>query len=181
MVKKVLAAVVLAILAIFSVPAAALAAGYVPDSAITVSGSAVPGGTVTVSIPANSFLPNEPVAFAISGSGSPTIAVVKAATASVTKNATPVGAASVTVGLPSNATGTYNGTATGLTSGNVVTWTIVVSSASGGAASESGGLPATGYQLPSVLLWSAVGALMIGIALLVVLVMARRRGTHADT
>ena len=181
MVKKVFAAVVLAILAIFSVPAAALAAGYVPDSAITVSGAVVPGGTVTISIPAGSFQPNEPVAFSISGTGSPTIAVVKAATASVTKNATPVGSSSVTVGLPSNAAGTYNGTATGLRSGNIVTWTLFVSSSSGGAASESGGLPATGYQFPTVLLWASAGALLVGIALLVVLVMARRRHAHIDS
>ncbi|KFF58756.1 hypothetical protein JF66_16265 [Cryobacterium sp. MLB-32] len=179
MLKKVLAALVVAFLAIFSVPAAALAAGYVPDSAITISGTAAPGGTVTVTIPANSFLPGEVVQFAVTGVGSSPLAVFKAATVTLNKTATPVGAAGVTVTLPSNASGTYNASATGLTSGNIVTWVIVVPSSSSGAGAEAGGLPSTGYQFPTVLLWSAAGALLIGIALLVVLVMARRRhATH---
>lgn len=175
MVKKVLAAVVLAILAIFSVPALANAAGYVPDSAIAVSGDVVPGGTVTVGFPANSFLAGETVQFALTGEGTPTLSVVKAATATANGTATSTGAASVTVGLPSDASGTYNGSATGLSSGNVATWTLFVSSSS-----DATGLPATGYEFPSMLLWSAAGALLIGIALLVVLVMARRR-RHANS
>ncbi|MDH6235800.1 hypothetical protein [Cryobacterium sp. CG_9.6] len=40
------------------------------------------------------------------------------------------------------------------------------------------GLAATGYALPSGLLWSAGGALLLGTALLVVLLISRRR--HAN-
>jgi len=180
MMKKVLAAVALAILAIFAVPASAFAGGYVPDSAISISGAVVPGGTVTVNIPANTYLSGETVQFAVTCPGTPTLAVFKAGTATLNRAATASGAASVTVGLPTSPAGTCNCTATGLTSGNIVTWTLVVAAASSSTGS-AGALPGTGYQLPAVLLWSAAGALLIGIAMLVVLVLARRRHAHADS
>lgn len=180
MLKKIFAVLVLALIAIFSVPAIASAVGYVPSCSASVTGSAIPGGTVTVSFCDGSFTPGENVSWASTGVGDTSLAVVKAATVTIVKPATAGGASSVDATLPSNASGVYTITATGLTSGNVGSANVALptpSSGAGGVTSDSG-LAATGYALPSGLLWSAGGALLLGTALLVVLLISRRR--HAN-
>lgn len=185
MVKKSFAVIALAILAVFVVPAAANAAGYVPDDNSTVSGDATAGGTSAVAFADGSFTGSEQVSFAVSGSGTATLTVVKAATATLAKAASAAGAVNVNVTLPAAATGSYNVTATGLTSGTVGTATITVVAADGLAntgdklANTGDKLASTGYEAPVLLIWSAAGALLLGVALVIVLTIVRRKRANA--
>jgi hypothetical protein len=181
MAKKTLAVIALAVLAVFAVPAAANAAGYVPDGNIVVSGAPTPGGTVVVDFTGGSFTPGEDVSFAVTGSGTATLSVLKAGTATIVKPASSTGAASVNVKLPAAATGSYTTTATGLTSGTVGTATLTVVSADSGTTDTTTGtgLASTGYNTPVLLIWAAAGALLLGIALVVVLSFVRRRRVAA--
>ncbi|TFD49811.1 sortase [Cryobacterium frigoriphilum] len=182
MARKTFAVIALAILAVFAVPAAANAAGYVPAGNVSVSGDAVPGGTVTVTFAAGSFTPGEDVSFACTGSGTATLSAFKAATVTLVKTASAAGAASVNVTLPANATGTYTVTATGLSSGTVGTAAITVTAIDAGTGAVNntgGGLASTGYDAPVLLIWGAGGALLLGIALVVVLTMVRRQRATA--
>ena len=176
MLKKFFVAVVLALVAIVSAPLAANAAGYVPSSNITVTGSATPGGTVVVSFSSGSFNGGEDVSFSVTGSGSATISAFHAATVSATKVASASGSVSANVRLPSDATGTYTLTAVGLSSGNIGTAAFTVVPADAGS---SGGLAYTGSTLPMLLIWGAGGALVLGLALFLVLGLARRQRARA--
>ena len=173
--KKTFAAIALAVLAVFAVPAAANAAGYVPEANVTVSGAVVAGQSTDVNIADGSFTGGESVIVSVTGEGSATLSAFKAATVSITKTATSAGAASVTVTLPTNATGTYTVTATGVTSQNVATASLTVTAADAGA----GNLAATGFATPVVLIWAAGGALLLGLALVVVLTLVRRQRATA--
>ena len=189
MARKTFAAIALAILAVFAVPTAANAAGYVPSGSVSVSGDAVPGATVTVTFADGSFLPGEDVSFAVTGSGTVTLSAFKAATVTLVKSASATGSASVNVTLPADATGTYTVTATGLTSGTVGTAAITVTAVDAGsgtvntgngtANNGSGDLASTGYDAPVLLIWGAGGALLLGIALVVVLTAVRRQRATA--
>ena len=177
MVKKAFAVIALAILAIFAVPAAASAAGYVPADNVSVVGTVSAGGTVAVNFSSGSFTGGEQVSFAVTGSGTVTLSVFKAATVTLVKSATAGGAASVNVTLPVDATGSYTTTATGLSSGTVGTATLTVAAADSGSVGE--GLSGTGYDAPVLLIWGAAGSLLLGIALIVVLGVVRRQRAKA--
>ena len=183
MFKKTLAAIVLSLVAVVAIPTAANAAGYVPSGDVSVSGSATPGGTDTVSFGAGSFTGSENVSFSVTGNGTPTLSTFRAATVTLTKQASASGAVSVNVTLPTNASGTYTLTATGLTSGNVGTASITVSpadSAVGGSSSNSGnGLADTGSTVPMLLIWGAAGAIILGFALFFVRGLVRRQRARA--
>ena len=175
MARKVFAVIALAVLAVFAVPAAATAAGYVPGGSIIVSGDVEAGGTVTVTFTDGSFEPGEDVSIACTGSGSATLSAFKAATVTLVKTASATGSVSVDVTLPADATGTYTVTATGLSSGTVGTAALTVTAVDSG----SGGLASTGYDAPVLLIWGAGGALLLGIALVVVLTIVRRQRATA--
>ncbi|PXA70000.1 sortase [Cryobacterium arcticum] len=186
MFKKSLAAIALAVLAIFAVPAAANAAGYVPVGNITVSGAVTPGSVVTVSFTDGSFTPGEDVSFTLTGENAvgATLATFKSVvnSQSLVKTASDTGAVSLDVKLPTDATGTYTVTATGLTSGTVGTASLTVGSADAGTGSSdsaAGGLASTGYNTPMLAIWGAAGALLLGVALVVVLGVVRRQRATA--
>jgi hypothetical protein len=191
MFKKSFAAIALAVLAIIAVPTAANAAGYVPVGNVAVSGAVVPGGTVEVGFAAGSFTPGESVSFTLTGENAvgATLAAFKSVvnSQSLVKTATDTGAVSLAVGLPSDASGTYTVTGTGLTSGTVGTASLTVASADGaagngngtGADAANGGLASTGYDAPMLAIWAAGGALMLGIALMVALTVVRRQRANA--
>lgn len=173
MIKKALAGVVLAVLAVFAVPAAAQAYVPTPPPGVTVG----PGGTVTVSF--TGFAPNEDVSFTLTGesAASATLASVVAAvetSPALVKQANAEGAVSVTVTLPSNASGSYTLTATGLSSGAVANAFITVTS-TGGGTGATGGLPNTGAMDPALGLWAGGGLLALGAAFVVVLTVVRRQ------
>jgi hypothetical protein len=194
MLKKALAVLSLAVLALFGASTAANAAGYVPSGNVTVTGAAVPGGTVTVNFAAASFAPNESVAVSVSGSTSVTLSVVKAAVLTTfTKQAASNGSLSVNVTFPTDASGTYTLTATGLTSGNVGTASITIVPASGGTLANTGGstgtlantggseptLANTGATLPMLMIWIGAGALVLGGAIVGTLAFVRRQRQDA--
>ena len=185
MLKKALAVLSIAVMALVAAPVAANAAGYVPSGNVTVSGSATPGGTVTVSFASGSFTPNEQVSVSVSGDTTVTLSAVKAAVLTTfTKAASASGSFSVNVTLPTNATGTYTLTATGLTSGNVGTASITTVPASGSNATlaNTGGgaaLANTGATLPMLMIWIGAGALILGVAIVSTLAFVRRQRRNA--
>jgi hypothetical protein len=187
--KVIFGAAALVAVGIFVGPVAANAV-YAPHPG-SVSGPETPGSADTVSFPDGSFQPGEPVVFQVSGVGAVTIAMLRADTAQATETATSGGAASATVTLPSDATGTYEITATGTTSGttDAVAFSVVPASGtsgSGGSTSTGGGssssssssdsgLADTGSNVSMLLIWSATGAVGLGAALVVVLLVVRRQ------
>ena len=174
MAKKTFAVIALAFLAIFAVPAAANAAGYVAADSISVSGSSTPGSEQTVSFADGSFTAGEVVSFAVTGEGFATSTVTLAGTANAQ------GAVTFKFTLPSNASGSYSITATGATSANVGTATVTVAAADAGTAvGAEDGLANTGFEAPVLLIWGAAGALILGIALVLVLNVVRRQKTTA--
>lgn len=178
--KKIIAAAVLVVVGVFAVPLAANAEGYVPSTSVSVSGAPTAGGTVDVGFASGSFTPNEQVTFAVTGSGRATLSAATA-TVTLTKTAAASGATSVDVKLPAGATGTYSLTATGLTSGNIATAALTVAPADASSASgaTAGALAFTGSTGSMLLLWSAGGAIVLGIALMLVLSLRRRQAANA--
>lgn len=171
MFKKLVATGGIVLLALFASPLSANAATYVPDGNITVSDSTpTPGQAVNVDFTAGSFTGLENVGFAVTGEGNATLAILKAATVNTSKAAAANGSVTLVVTLPSNATGVYNVTATGATSGIVGTAALTVVAASG--------LPFTGGTVPFGLIWIAAGALALGVILVVTIGIRRR--SHAN-
>lgn len=178
MIKKTLAGIALAVLAIFAVPAAAQAYVPTPPSGVTITA----GGTVTVTF--SGFAANEPVSFTLTGEFAASATFASVVTAVETspafvKNANGAGSVPVTVTLPANATGTYTLSATGLNSGALANTTItVVSDGSGsgtGTGSTGGGLPNTGAMDPTLGIWAGGGLLALGAAFVIVLTVVRRQ------
>jgi LPXTG-motif cell wall-anchored protein len=178
MIKKTLAGVALAILAIFSVPAAAQAYVPTPPAGVTVTAS----GTVTVTF--SGFAPNEPVSFTLTGEFAASATFASVVTAVETspafvKEANGSGSVPVTVTLPANATGTYTLSGTGLNSRALANTTItVVSDGSGtgtGTGEASGNLPNTGAMDPTLGIWAGGGLLALGAAFVIVLTVVRRQ------
>lgn len=179
MLKKITAVVALALAGLFVAPLAANAS-YVPGASITATGDFTPGGTFVVDFSDGSFQPNEEVSLALTGENATgaTLAVVNTQTTQKTASAT--GAVSLTVTLPTNATGSYTVTGTGLSSGLIGTVTITVSAAGGagagaGADTNGDGLADTGFNTPAFVVWAAAGAVVLGAALIAVFVMMRRQ------
>lgn len=182
MLKKTFAVIALAVLAVFAVPAAANAAGYVPSDKVNVNGSATAGAALDIIFADGSFGgrgTGEKVSFAVSGRGSAKLANFKAETMTTVKSTDAQGAVSLTVTLPADATGSYTVTGTGLTSGTVGTATLTVAAADAGADATGDNLADTGFDAPVLLIWSAAGALLLGAALVIVLGIVRRQRANA--
>ena len=174
MAKKTLAVIALAFLAIFAVPAAANAAAYVPTGNVSISGSSTAGSEQIVSFTDGSFTPGETVSFAVTGEGFAT------STMTLTGTANAQGGVTFEFTLPADANGSYSITATGATSGNVGAATVTVAAADAGTAvGTDDGLASTGYEAPVLLIWGAAGALLLGIALVLALSIARRQKATA--
>ncbi|MDQ4502985.1 hypothetical protein [Sinomonas sp. ASV322] len=183
--KKLLAALSLALLTLVAVPTVATAAGYVPSGNVSVSGTPTPGGTTAVGFSAGSFTSGETVTYSVSGNTTATLSAVKAAILTTfSKPAAADGSASVNVALPSNASGTYTLTATGQTSGNVGTasLTVVPQNAQGNQNQNGQGsasLANTGATMPILLVWIGAGALLLGAAIVGTLMFVRRQKRNA--
>ena len=192
MIKKALAAAAIVVVAIFAAPAAAQAA-YVDGTLISSPGSIAPGGTGTVSFAAGAFAPGEPVQFTLTGenaaSGSLAAVVTAVNSTSTTKTASSDASVSVAGTLPSNATGSYTLSATGLNSGNIANVSIAAagtgtgsgsgsgsgSGAGAGSGSSDGSLPNTGAMDPTLGIWAGGGLLALGAAFVIVLTVVRRQ------
>ncbi|MCU1636793.1 MAG: Sortase sorted surface protein [Cryobacterium sp.] len=186
MAKKAFAAIALAILATVAVPAAAFAAegDYVPASSVSAPATVEPGEAVPVSFAAGSFVGD--VTYTVTGEGPITLAIVKAAvvTESLTKPVASDGSSSITVEVPADAAGSYQVVARD-SAGTVGTATFAViapdsgTAAGSGSGSSDGDLASTGYNAPMLAIWAAGGALLLGIALVVVLGIVRRQRATA--
>lgn len=167
MFKKVLATGLLAVLAVFAVPAAA--------NAYEIDGPAVtttPGVAATLTF--SGFDANEPTT--ASAPDAVTLGIVKVvSTFSRAANGSGVVSYTATASTP----GTYTVTVVGV-SGKIGSAALTVVPADSGAGSGSGSgsngaLPNTGLETPMLIIWGAAGALALGIALTVVLTIVRRQ------
>jgi len=174
--KKLLAIAALALAVIFAVPTTAMAAGYVPPGNVSSSGGTVasPGQTKTIVFADGSFSAGESVMITVTGT--PT-----ASLGSPSYTATATGSLTITVKIPSTATASsvYSIQAVGATSGNVGTYRLTVVVADAAAGGNSGGLASTGGTVPMLIVWSAAGILLLGIALLLVMRVVRRQRAQA--
>ena len=182
--KKLIAAVVLAGAALLATPAVANAAGYTPDSDVSVSGTAVAGGTAAVNFTPGAFQDNETVNVQVTGAGAVTLGALPTTTVSKTYTAASDGSLVVKVTFPQGASGTYNLTATGATSGVVgfAAFTVApadaaaVPAAGAGAGNGTDGtLAFTGSTVSALALWVAGGAVVLGGGLLLVRGSVRRQ------
>ncbi|PZE86288.1 hypothetical protein [Curtobacterium sp. MCBD17_032] len=182
--KKLIAAVVLAGAALLATPAAANAAGYAPDSDVTISGNYVAGGIVVINFSEGAFQDNETVNVQITGAGvnDATLGALPVTTVSRGYVADADGSLDVRVTLPVGGSGSYNLTATGATSGvvGVASFTIAPADVAAGAGSTggtgtNGSLAFTGSTVSTLALWVAGGAVVLGGGLLVVRGSVRRQ------
>jgi hypothetical protein len=180
MAKRILAIAAIAIAAIFAVPTAAMAAGYVPPGDVSSSGGTteVPGGTDTITFAAGSYNDDEAVSVSVTGDPAPTLGVIGTATSTYTATAT--GGASFKVTIPASATvgSVYSVVATGEASGNVGTYRITVVAASNSTAVSSG-LAFTGGTISMLVVWGGAGLLALGLALVIVMRVVRRQRANA--
>ncbi|PZF59444.1 sortase [Curtobacterium sp. MCBD17_034] len=178
--KKTIAALVLAGAAVMAAPMAANAEGYVPASNVSVSGSVVAGGTTIINFAPGSFADSENVTISVTGAGAVTIGALPTQTVTAVRQASATGSLNAPITLPRGASGTYEVTATGVTSGNIATTalTVVPAAATGTGATvtaTSTGLAFTGSTVPTLLVWSAGGAVVLGGALVGVTAATRRQ------
>lgn len=179
--KKLIAAVVLAGAALLATPAVANAAGYTPDSNVSVSGNYAAGGTAAVSFSPGAFQDNETVNVQVTGAGAVTLGALPTTTVSKSYTASSDGSLVVRVTFPAGASGTYNLTATGATSGVVglASFTVAPADAAAAPASGSNGtngtLAFTGGTISALALWVGGGAVLLGGGLLVVRGSVRRQ------
>ncbi|WFR68154.1 hypothetical protein P9139_07540 [Curtobacterium flaccumfaciens] len=179
--KKLIAAIVLAGAALIATPAAANAAGYTPDSNVSVSGSYTAGGTAVVNFSEGAFQDNETVNVQVTGAGAVTLGALPTTTVSKAYTASSDGSLAVTVTFPQGASGTYSLTATGATSGVVgyASFTVAPADATAVAAANGSGtdgtLAFTGSTVSALALWVAGGAVVLGGGLLLVRGSVRRQ------
>ena len=183
--KKLIAAALLAGAAFIAVPTAANAAGYTPDSDVSVSGNYVAGGTAVVSFTPGAYISGETVRVQVTGAGNVTLGALPVLTTSRDYTANADGSLTVRVTFPAGGSGTYNLTATGASSG--VTGNAVFTIAPAGTAGTAGtvgstgnsGTPGqlafTGGTISTLGLWAAGGAIVLGGGLLVVRKSVRRQ------
>ncbi len=181
MFKKVfIVAAVATATALAAVPFAATAAEpYVNPTKIESSNSTpAPGEPVVITFGDTAFDPTESVTGTVDADSPATIAIIKTAVqGSVTKSSSATGAVSFTV--TGSAAGSYRVTATGLTSGTVgvATFTVVPADAAAGSGS---GLPNTGSEISMLAIWIGGGALALGVALVSVMTISRRRNRESS-
>ena len=181
--KRALAALALAAAALLAAPAMAQAVGErypADDSYQAPPASVAPGGTVTLGFPDRSFAGNQPVSFTLNGENAEsgaTIASFRTAidTQSRVLNATPQGALTAKVTLPTNAIGTYNLTAAASGTGWTRTWKITVANPGGSATASD--LAVGGSDSNQALwIWVGGGALaLVGGGLLVASSIRKKR------
>jgi hypothetical protein len=170
MARKLVAAALLALAAVFAIPAAANAAGY---ATYTGEGPGVVNAQRGLSV-AMQFTDLPPqVPSTASADDNVTLSVLKATTASKPTDA----AGTVTYEAMAEEVGTYTVTVTA--GGEVATATLVVLPEDSAAGGSTGGLPSTGYDFPVLLLWGGAGAVVLGVALVGVLATVRRNRASA--
>ena len=187
---KMLAVVALATGALFVGPAAAQAA-YVPAANITVTGTVAAGSTVDVDFAPGSFANGETVS----------VALTCDTTTTSTETAGADGSLNLDVAIPTGATGTCTLTATGLVSGDIGSVSLTIPAADGTGTGNGTGTGTTGGSGSGVgtvadgaddelaftgasdstmlLVWTASGVLLLGVALIVVMKTVRRQRASA--
>jgi hypothetical protein len=169
MAKKALVTILLAVLAIFALPTAANAAGYTAQgSSATISA----GGVATLTF--SGFDAGESTT--ASAPDAVTLGAVKVVS-TASKNANSEGVVQYTASATKP--GTYTITVVGASGKTAIgTLTVVPASAGAGSGNNDGALPNTGLETNMLVIWGAAGVLALGIALVSVLTIARRRNAN---
>lgn len=147
----------------------------VTAASIAIHGTDAPGGTAVVSFAEKAFAPNEDVVFAVVGSGSATLSVVRAASVSLVATADADGSVGLTVTLPADAAGEYTVSAQGLSSKTVANTTITVGAGEIVAAGTTSVRNPIGFGSITPLLWFWIAG---GLAMLTAGMVAVYRVQH---
>jgi hypothetical protein len=176
MARKFFAAIVLAAIAVFTVPTAAMASGYVPPGDVSSSGGneSSPGEGTSITFSTGSFDNNETISVRATGDPVPTLGVIGTASHSYTASA--IGGVTFRVTVPTNATANsvYTIIAVGDSSGNVGTYRITVVLADA-AVADPGGIAFTGTNVSMLVVWGGAGLLALGAAMVIVFGVVRRQ------
>jgi hypothetical protein len=184
MARKLIAGLVLAVVATFTVPVAANATTYVPGSGCTVSPSTLKAGeTGTLRCEPGTYGASESVDYVVEGeSGADaTLASFRsgASSASIVKLAGPDGSSTLSVTVPADATGAYTITGTGAKTSSTATAALTVLPADASIASTtdaaSNPIAPAGLNIAMLLIWIGLGILALGLLGLLLLAALRRR------
>jgi hypothetical protein len=184
--KKSLAILALTVGAFLALPTAAYAVAPYPPvgPCASVSGTAAPDATITVTFTDGCFAADEQYDVTVTGSGTVTLDGVAAA--SLRKAAAATGGGTLVLALPHDATGTYVVNAVGILSQRIWSATVdvapitpaiatpsapvantpVVNSSLSSTSLASTWLAATGRVLPALTLWGAGGLILLGAAMM---------------
>lgn len=187
--KQIIAGIVLAALAVLSIPLAANAStGEGDSSGCSVSPSTIKAGaSTTFSCTAGTFGDSEDLQIIVNGHDKSNILLASTPGPTITKLSSGNGGTSLQITVPADASGAYTVAATGDTTARSGTATITVVPASDPVTSTTGvsttaggsGLAHTGSDVSMTLVWSAGGVVALGLILLIVVGLARRR--HASS
>jgi hypothetical protein len=185
MTRKLIAGLVLAIVAALSVPSAASATTYIPGSGCTVSPSRLKAGeTGTLRCDPGTYGASESVDYVIAGQWGANVTLASfhagASSASIMKLAAADGSSTLSVTVPADATGAYTITGTGVTTSSTATAAITVLPADASIASttdvaDSSAIAPSGWNFAMLLIWIGAGILALGLIGLLVLAALRRR------
>lgn len=174
MIKKTAVVFALAFVAAVGVasPALAVSDSYSGSSSDAISQpTGVAGDDITYQSEVGFFSPGEPVDFVVAGeNGGEITSAVYGTSPTLRKAAGADGSFVATFILPPGASGVYSVTATGVESGVVGTKVVTAVTTV-----KAAGLASTGGTVPVLLITVASSVLAIGIALMVVLAVLRRR------
>lgn len=170
-------------LAAAALMAPAAAHAYTDPVVVSVSPSSVaPGGVATFTTPQTSFDADETIAISITGvnASGATLASVAVQTNDSLRTKAVDGRLNVPITLPSNASGTYYLTFTGLTSERVLHSSITVAAVGSPAHPSKGGLAVTGIDAGATAgIWIAgAGLVAAGGAVAVGAAVRRRRAAN---
>jgi hypothetical protein len=187
--KKILAALIVGAAVALTTPAAASAEPYTEGGSCSISPTTVrAGGIATLNCRPGTFRPSETVEYTVSGQNGSTASLASYRMANTSAHASKAaasdGAAVLLVTVPSDASGAYTVTGTGVTSRTAAAATVTVLPVDAPAASAKASSPssettiaATGSVVTGYIAWIGGALVLAGVTVLVVVGARRRRTT----
>jgi hypothetical protein len=184
--KKILAALIVGAAVALATPAAASAVPYTEGASCSISPTTVrAGGIAKLNCRPGTFRPSETVDYTVLGENGSTANLASYRMASSSAHASKVaasdGAAVLLVTVPSDASGAYTVTGTGVTSRTTAAATVTVlpvdapAPAKASSPSSETTIAATGSVITGYIAWIGGALVLAGLVVLVIVAGARRR------
>lgn len=190
MAKKILAGLIVGAAVALATPAAASAEPYTEGGSCSISPTTVrAGGIATLNCRPGTFRPSETVDYTVSGQNGSTASLASYRMANTSAHASKAaasdGAAVLLVTVPSDASGAYTVTGTGVTSRTAAAATVTVlpvdapaaAPAKASSPSSETTIAATGSVVTGYIPWIGGALVLAGVTVLVVVGARRRRTT----